>query len=122
MKKVIGIMLVLVFALAPVGAFAEDSYSDKVSERIESGLANTLFGWTRFFSVPHSYSQEQKNPWAGVGLGTVTAIHCTVAGAFNLLTFPVAAEMSNEQCVDFSSEPVETDWEGSTQKVAVQSK
>lgn len=118
MKKGLGLILVLVMMLAPVSAFATDSYSDETGNRLQNGLANTLFGWTKFFSVPHAYHESGKSPWAGVGRGAVDAVHCTVAGAFNLLTFPIGAEMSAEQCVDFSSQPTQTDWEGSTQKAS----
>ncbi len=111
MKKLLGLMLVLM-VLVSVNAYAEDSYSDAVAERIEGGLANTLFGWTLAFSVPHEYQKQTKSAWAGVGEGVVDAIHCTVAGAFNLLTFPVAAEMSNDRCVDLGSAPASEDWEG----------
>ncbi len=92
MKKVMGLMLVLAVMLTPVSAFATDSYSDAVGAKIQSGLTNTLLGWTKVFSVPHTYSQEKKNPWAGFGKGLVDAVHSTCAGAFNLLTFPIPAE------------------------------
>ncbi len=122
MKKVIG--LALAFALLiSANAFATDSYSDAVGERLERGLTNTLFGWTKIFSVPHAYQAEKKNPWAGVGEGLVDAVHCTVTGAFNLLTFPVAAEMSGPNgCVDLGSTPaapVSEDWEGGKQVAPV---
>ena len=124
MKKIIG--LVLAFALLiSTNAFATDSYSDAVSDRLQRGLANTLLGWTKIFSVPHAYSEEKKNPWAGVGEGLVDAVHCTVAGAFNLLTFPIAAEMTGSNgCVDLGSTPaaapVAEDWEGGKQPAAAQ--
>jgi len=118
MKKFLGLILILVVSLVSVNAYAEDSYSDAVGDRLEGGLTNTLFGWTKAFSVPHEYKQQNKNPWAGAGKGVVDAIHCTVAGAFNLLTFPIAAEMSNDQCVDLGSSPKSEDWEGSTVKTA----
>lgn len=121
MKKLMGLVLALML-LVSVNAFATDSYSDAASDRLERGLTNTLFGWTKMFSVPHAYSQEKKNPWAGVGEGLVSAVHCTVTGAFNLLTFPVAAELSGvDGCVDLGSTPaapVSEDWEGGKQPVA----
>lgn len=94
MKKVLGLVLALVVMLTPVSVFASDSYSDAVGSKLQSGLTNTLLGWTKVFSVPHAYQQENKNPWAGAGKGVVDAIHTTVAGAFNLLTFPIPAEMT----------------------------
>ena len=119
MKKITGLALAFVLLIS-VNAFATDSYSDAVGERLEGGITNTLLGWTKVFSVPFDYSNEKKNPWAGVGKGVIDAIHCTVAGAFNLLTFPVAAEMSGpDGCVDLGSTPaaapVAEDWEGGKQ-------
>ncbi len=94
MKKVLGLVLMLAVMLSPMSAFASDSYSDAVGAKLQSGLTNTLLGWTKVFSVPHAYQQEKKNPWAGAGKGVVDAIHSTVAGAFNLITFPIPAEMT----------------------------
>lgn len=94
MKKIIGLVLLLAVMLVPASAFATDSYSDAVSSKLQSGLTNTLLGWTKIFSVPHDYQAEKKNPWAGVGKGLVDATVCTVGGAFNLLTFPLPAEMT----------------------------
>ncbi len=115
MKIFLGLILVLVMALGPAKAFATDSYSDATEEKLEGGVTNTLLGWTKIFSVPHDYQVEKKNPWAGVGKGVVDAIHCTVTGAFNLLTFPLPAEMSSvDGCVDLDSKgtPQNEDWEG----------
>ena len=94
MKRALSLMLLLAVMLVPASSFATDSYSDEVSAKLQSGLTNTLFGWTKVFSVPHQYQAEKKNPWAGVGKGAVDAVHCTVAGAFNLLTFPIPAGMT----------------------------
>jgi len=94
MKKVFGLMLVLAVMLTPVSAFATDSYSDAVTSKLSSGLTNTLLGWTKIFSVPHDYAAAKKNPWAGVGKGLTDGLICTVGGAFNLLTFPIPAEMT----------------------------
>ena len=94
MKKILGLVLLLAVMFAPASAFATDSYSDAVGSKLQGGLTNTLLGWTKVFSVPHDYQVEKKNPWAGVGKGLVDAIGCTVAGAFNLVTFPIPAELT----------------------------
>ena len=94
MKKILGLVLMLAVMLTPISAFATDSYSDAVSSKLQGGLTNTLLGWTKIFSVPHAYAAEKKNPWAGVGKGLVDGVVCTVGGAFNLLTFPLPAEMT----------------------------
>lgn len=122
MKRALSLMLLLAVMLVPASSFATDSYSDEVSAKLQSGLTNTLFGWTKVFSVPHQYQAEKKNPWAGVGKGAVDAVHCTVAGAFNLLTFPIPAGMTlRDGCVAFSglesapeASAAPADWEGST--------
>ncbi len=122
MKKLIGLALALVFLIS-ANAFATDSYSDATSNKLQRGLTNTLFGWTKIFSVPHAYQQEKKNPWAGAGKGAVDTVHCTVSGAFNLLTFLVPAEMGGPNgCVDLGSTPaapVSEDWEGGKAPAAV---
>ena len=94
MKKIIGLVLMLAVMLVPVSAFAADSYSEAVGHKFQGGLTNTLLGWTKIFSVPHDYQVQKKNPWAGVGKGLVDGVVCTVGGAFNLITFPIPAEMT----------------------------
>ena len=102
MKKAFSLVLLLAVILAPVNAFA-DSYSDETSEKLQGGLTNTLLGWTKLFSVPHQYQNANKNPWAGAGKGATDAVYCTVAGAFNLVTFPIPGGMDlQEGCVDLS--------------------
>ena len=116
MKKVFGFLLLLTVMLTPASAFATDSYSDEVTDKLSSGFTNTLLGWTKVFSVPHQYQQQNKNPWAGAGTGLIQAIQCTATGAFDLLTFPLNGKLSGENCVDLSGEEARgSDWEGSTQ-------
>ncbi len=94
MKKILSLVLLLAVMITPVSAFAGDSYSDAVGAKLQSGLTNTLLGWTKILSVPHAYQAEKKSPWAGVGKGLTDAIGCTIAGAFNLVTFPIPAELT----------------------------
>jgi len=116
MKKIFGLLLMLVVMFTPVSAFATDSYSDNVTDKLSSGFTNTLLSWTKIFSVPHQYQSQNKNPWAGAGTGLIQAIQCTATGAFDLLTFPLNGKLSDENCVDLSGEAAQgSDWEGSTQ-------
>ena len=60
MKKILGLMLMLSVMLTPASAFAADSYSDAVGEKLQSGLTNTLFGWSKVFSVPPSLLSSRR--------------------------------------------------------------
>jgi len=94
MKKTLALAMILSMLVIPVSAFAGDSYADTVSSKLQGGLTNTLLGWTKIVSVPLEYQAENKNPWAGVGAGLVSAVMSTVGGAFNLITFPIPGEMT----------------------------
>ena len=91
MKKV-ALLLVLAIMAMPVVGFSADNYGSAVSEKLQTGITNTLLGWTKVFSVPYDYSQAGMNTWAGVGKGMVDAVLCTGLGAFNLVTFPIPTE------------------------------
>lgn len=116
MKKLLGLVILLAVMFAPVSAFATDSYSDEVTDKLESGLVNTILGWSKIFSVPHQYQAANKNPWAGAGEGLVQAVQCTATGAFDLLTFPLQGKLTGDSCVDLSGDTNQqgSDWEGST--------
>jgi len=58
MKRILGLILMAAVMLTPASSFAADSYSDAVGAKLQSGLSNTLLGWTKVFSVPHAYQQE----------------------------------------------------------------
>lgn len=98
MKKLISLVVVLSMLAGPVMAFAaspwteEKTYGDRISGKLQFGVANTLLGWIEIFATPNRYAAEGKNMWAGVGKGFVNATVDTVGGALQLVTFPIPAD------------------------------
>ncbi|HOW88340.1 MAG TPA: hypothetical protein PKV84_06775 [Candidatus Omnitrophota bacterium] len=99
MKKILSLAVVLSMLLAPM-AFAtpsawteEKNYGDRVSGKLQFGLANTLLGWIDLFAEPNKFANEGKNVWSGVGKGMVDSVVNTVGGAIHLVTFPVPADL-----------------------------
>lgn len=107
MKKIISLAIVLSMVLAPV-AFAaspwasEDSYSKKTVAKFGFGLTNTLLGWTKLFSTPNDYANQDKSVIQGVGQGLIDTGVTTILGAIHLVTFPVPVDIDIPSPVDLS--------------------
>jgi hypothetical protein len=108
MKKIISLVVVLSMLLAPVAFAAASSwtegktYGEKVSGKLGYGLTNTVLGWTKLFTTPNQYSNEQKNVWEGVGQGLIDTAVTTVLGAVQLVTFLIPADVEIPSPVDLS--------------------
>ena len=98
MKKTIVLLLLAAMFLSPAVVFAaspwteETTYGDKVSEKLQFGLTNTLLGWTDLFFEPIRSSKKCESCdslWTGLGKGITDSVVNEVGGAVHLLTFPL---------------------------------
>jgi hypothetical protein len=102
MKKTTISLLLLAMLAMPAAGFAaspwaeETEYGDKISEKLQFGLKNTLLGWTDIFFEPIRASKKCDSCdsiWTGLGKGLTDAIVNEVGGAFHLLTFPLPVDV-----------------------------
>jgi len=99
MKKVIGIIVVLMLALTPAMAFAAspwtqgDSYAERTGQKLEFGLTNVLLGWVDLFAEPNKAASEGTNVWSAVGKGLVDTVLNIGGGAVHLVTFPIPVDL-----------------------------
>ena len=99
MKKAVGIMLIVMLALTPTLAFAASpwtqgaNYSERVGQKLQFGLTNTLLGWVDLFVEPNKAASAGGNTWAGVGKGLTDSVLNTVGGALHLVTFPIPVDI-----------------------------
>ena len=106
MRKFLVVLIASVFMLnfsAPA-AFAEgDSVPGKMLHKFGRGLANIAFGWCE---IPKNImnSCEEINPYAGWFIGLVKGIGMTIgrtlAGAWDVITFPIPAPADYEPVIE----------------------
>lgn len=95
MKKMIALVMLVAFAVAPTSAFAAspwtegDTYADKVTGKLEFGIKNLLGGWTELYTQP----ADAENKFSGFGKGLVNAIVYTLGGAIHTATFPIPVDV-----------------------------
>ena len=98
MKKILCLSLILAVCtmLIPSGAQAASSpwtekatYKEKAIWKLDFGMKNVLAGWTEIFTEPYDYYKEDKNVFAGIGIGLYHGIADTVCGALHVATFPI---------------------------------
>lgn len=83
---------VVVFVLALALSFTSVSFADNAFTKAKRGFANTLTGW---MELPYEVKEEteEENWLAGMTLGlckgTVNAVGRTLAGVYELATFPL---------------------------------
>lgn len=99
MKKLVGIMLILMLALTPTLGFAASpwtagtTYSERIGQKLEFGLKNVLLGWVDLFYEPNKAASEGGNTWSAIGKGFTDAVLNTGLGALHLVTFPIPVDV-----------------------------
>ncbi len=99
MKKMIGLLMVLVLLSAPAVGFAaspwteKTTYSEKTMGKLEFGLKNALLGWIDIFYEPYQYDKAGKNAWSGLGKGIVDAVINEVGGVIHVATFLIPVDV-----------------------------
>jgi hypothetical protein len=102
MRALIVLALLAAMFVTPVAGFAaspwteETTYGDKMSEKAQFGLLNTLFGWTDIIWEPIRGTKgcaSCDNFWKGLGKGAVDALVNEVGGAIHLITFPLMIDV-----------------------------
>ncbi len=112
-KGVVGVFALLIAMIVFTGLSeaASDSaitdptpdYSTGVSKKLGRGLSNVAFGWTDILKGIEDVGEEQNFfaaiTWGPI-YGTGKALHRTLAGAYEVATFPVPVPQNFDPLVE----------------------
>ena len=110
MKKVIGILVVIMVLAVASSAFAQDPGS-----KLFRGLINTATGFLEFPITVYKTSVNDGYPKGltyGLARGLVNGVYRTLVGLYEIVTFPIPAPAGYESIMDpetiFSGETLES--------------
>lgn len=110
MKRQVALAFALALAAAPAARAdytytdtLDDSYGEKASHKLGRGVGNVLFGWIDIFKGVEDVGEEHGAvagaTWGPIrGLGQ--ALGRTAAGAYEIITFPIAAPGDFEPLIE----------------------
>ncbi len=104
-KKLIAMLIVLAFLVAPSVAFAGGTccqasswtegktYSEKTFGKLSFGLKNALLGWVDVFYEPYKADKNDKSVLGGIGKGLFDLVANEIGGAVHFVTFPIPVDL-----------------------------
>ncbi len=88
MRKLFFLTLLLFIFASVRFAAADESYAAQFNQKFQSGVVNTLLGWSKILTVPYEKSSQDPNAWATFGRGIYEGVGDTFAGIYNAVFSP----------------------------------